>query len=273
MKTTTTLIQPLVTKAKAPLPLPPQKAIWHFLLAGLVVRWTIYHFMPFLQAHGLAPFESFVISFMVPMAILFALAFGFVKVEGVAVTMPALANRFWLRRLTWRQLGWTAIGLVAAGVMTVLLAPTQGWLLKQFPVLRPPASFPPLMNPTLQTTTWTAVTVSWMGAEAVGNWGYAVLVILLFFFNILGEELYWRGFILPRQERVHGRHTWLVHGLMWNLFHLPFYPWYLLYGLPITLAVSFVAQKTGNTWTAILLHGLANLTVYALMIGVIAGVV
>ena len=62
-------------------------------------------------------------------------------------------------------------------------------------------------------------------------------------------------------------------GMILPIFHLFIYPWYLIYGLPITLAISFVAQKTGNTWTAILLHALANFSIYALMAGVIAGVV
>lgn len=112
---------------------------------------------------------------------------------------------------------------------------------------------------------------AWMGPQAVGNWGYALLAVLLFFFNQFGEELYWRGVLLPRQAPVHGRYTWLVHGLMWNLFHLPFYPWYLLYGLPLTLALSFVVQKTENTWTGLLLHGLANLTMLLLMLNVVMG--
>lgn len=267
------LIRPLITKEQRTLPLPPQKAIWHFLLAGLVVRLAIYHFLPFLTDQGLTPFEAFVVSFIAPLAILFALAFGAVQAEGVPMTTRALAARFRLQRLTWRQLSWIVVGFAAAGVISMLLAPTQGWLLRQFPALQPPASLPPLMNPLLQSAQWPVVVTAWMGSAAVGNWGYAVLALLLFFFNIFGEELYWRGVLLPRQELVHGRTTWLVHGLMWNLFHLPFYPWYLLYGLPITLAVSFVAQKTGNTWTAILLHGVANLTAYALLIGVVSGAV
>jgi membrane protease YdiL (CAAX protease family) len=269
----TVLIHPLITKEQKIVPLLPQKAIWHFLLAGLAVRLAIYHFLPFLTAQGLTPFEAFVVSFIAPLAILFALAFGTVQAEGVPMTAQAFARRFRLRRLTWRQLGWTVLGLAAAVVFSMLLAPTQGWLLRQFPALQPPASFPPLMNPLLQSEQLPVVIITWMGAKAVGNWGYAVLALLLFFFNIFGEELYWRGVLLPRQELVHGRHTWLVHGLMWNLFHLPIYPWYLVYGLPITLVTSFIAQKTGNTWTAIILHGLANVTMYALMIGVVAGAI
>ena len=269
----TALVHPLTTKEQKIAPLLPQKAIWHFLLAGLVLRLAIYHFLPFLTAQGLTPFEAFVVSFIAPLATLFALAFGSVQAEDVPMTARAFTDRFRLRRLTWRQLGLTVLGFAAAVVISMLLAPTQGWLLRQFPALQPPDSFPPLMNPLLQSAQGPVVITAWMGLVAVGNWGYAVLTLLLFFFNIFGEELYWRGVLLSRQELVHGRHTWLVHGLMWNLFHLPFYPWYLVYGLPITLVVSFVAQKTGNTWTTIILHGLANVTMYALMIGVVTGAV
>ncbi len=58
---------------------------------------------------------------------------------------------------------------------------------------------------------------------------------------------------------------------MWNLFHLPLYPWYLLAGLPLTLTISFVAQKTGNTWATILLHSFGNLVMYGMIIATLAG--
>ena len=267
------MIQPLVIEEQKTSPLPLQRALWHFLLAGLAVRLSIHYFLPFLSAQGLTPFESFVVSTILPVTVLFALAFGSIKAENTPMTLPAFIARFRLQRLTWRQLGWIGLGFMTAVAGTVLLTPTQGWLLELFPALQPPTSFPPLMNPTLQSAQWPAVTAVWMGTEAVGNWGYAALVLLLFFFNIFGEELYWRGVLLPRQELVHGRTTWLIHGLMWHLFHLPIYPWYLLAGLPLTLTISFVAHKTGNTWTTIILHGLANFTTYLLMIGVVVGVV
>jgi membrane protease YdiL (CAAX protease family) len=122
----------------------------------------------------------------------------------------------------------------------------------------------------LQNRELPAVIAQWLGPEAAGNWALVVLVLIMFFFNTFGEELYWRGIIFPRQELVHGRWTWLVHGLMWNLFHLPIYPWYIVAGLPVTLTISWVAQKTGNTWTAIILHALGNVFMYSLIISVVA---
>ena len=251
-------------------PLSPTRAIWHFVLAGLGLRLSVYHFLPFLVEQGLAPFEAFAVSFIVPTAVLLALAFGHVQNEGILITKQALARRFRLHKLHWQDLLWVVIGLfVLSG--SFILAPTQGWIIRTFPMFQPPAFLPDVLNPLMRNENLPAAITAWMGLEAIGNGWWAVLVLMLFFFNIFGEELYWRGVLLPRQEMVNGRYTWIIHGIFWNIFHLPIYPWYFIYGLPIALIISFVAQKTGNTWTAILLHGLANLMLYAFMLMAIMG--
>lgn len=265
----TTLINPLKNRVTGVLEaLPPQRAIWHFLLAGLLLRLAVYRGLPWLQAIGLAPFEAYSVALIVPMVILFALAFGFAQAEGATITWAGLTARFRLRRLTWRDTAWALGGLLVVFVVTGAMRPVVVWLLAALPVLQPPAFFPPLLDPTLQNEALPGALAAWAGPQAVGNWGYAALAALLFFFNNVGEELYWRGLLFPRQEKVHGRYTWLVHGLMWNLFHVPVYPWYIVAGLAPTLVISFVAQKTQNTTAALLLHALANVFITSLIIPV-----
>jgi membrane protease YdiL (CAAX protease family) len=75
--------------------------------------------------------------------------------------------------------------------------------------------------------------------------------------NVGGEELWWRGYVLPRQELTLGANAWFVHGLLWTAFHVVFY-WQLLMILPITLAIAFVSQRTKSTWPAIVGHALLN---------------
>lgn len=88
--------------------------------------------------------------------------------------------------------------------------------------------------------------------------------------NVLGEEFTWRAVILPRQEAQLGRRAWLWHALLWTLFHIPFGPAVLACALPILLVVPYVAQRTGNTWTAVALHGLSNGPAFVLIaLGVI----
>jgi membrane protease YdiL (CAAX protease family) len=36
----------------------------------------------------------------------------------------------------------------------------------------------------------------------------------------VGEELWWRGYVLPRQELAFGRATWVIHGILWSVIHL-----------------------------------------------------
>ncbi len=267
----TTILKNVFAEEKKGLrPLPPTRAIWHFVIAGIGLRLSVYHFLPFLVRQGIAPFAAFATGFIVPTAVLFALAFGSVKHEGVPITRQTLANRFRLHKLSLRDVLWVGFGMLVLSGSFVLF-PTQEWIIRAIPALQPPASLPAVLNPLMRNENLPATITAWMGPEAVGNWGWIVLVVMLFFFNIFGEELYWRGVLLPRQELVHGRYTWIIHGIFWNLFHLPIYPWYFIYGLSITLSISFVAQKTGNTWAPILLHGLANLMLYAFMLMAIMG--
>jgi membrane protease YdiL (CAAX protease family) len=80
----------------------------------------------------------------------------------------------------------------------------------------------------------------------------------LFFFNILGEGLFWRGYIFPRQELAFGQYTWFLHGCCWWMFHIPFGGELLITLIPIIFITSFVVQKTKNTWSDIIIHTLIN---------------
>ena len=249
-------------------PLPLRHAVLHFLIAGMALRVAVYNVLPWLVGRGWSPYSAFIVTVTVFLAILFTLAFVSVRREGVPLALPALARRFRLRRLSWRDALWVLAAFVLVFVASLLLAPLRPPILDLLPAL--PQSFPPLVNPSLQNQELPGAVAAWIGPESLGRWQPVLGILLLFFFNIFGEELYWRGTLLPRQALVHGNRTWLVHGLLWNLFHLPVYPWYLIFGLPITLSLAFVAQRTGNTWVPILLHALGNLPLTLLVIGVAA---
>ncbi len=80
----------------------------------------------------------------------------------------------------------------------------------------------------------------------------------MFFFNIMGEELLWRGVILKRQKAVFGKHAWLVNASGWTLFHLCFGQYLLLTLLPIIFIESYVADRTNSTISGIVIHGFIN---------------
>ena len=76
---------------------------------------------------------------------------------------------------------------------------------------------------------------------------------------------------MPRQELFFGRHTWVIHGLLWASFHAYKY-WEVLALVPVCLLVAFAAQRLENNWPGLIVHFLMSLSrpVFVL-IGVIRG--
>jgi membrane protease YdiL (CAAX protease family) len=109
-----------------------------------------------------------------------------------------------------------------------------------------------------------------MGMPLRGAWWilvyYAAVMLVC---NIGGEELWWRGYVLPRQELVFGKAAWVVHGVFWSAFHLFMQPTlWDTFRMSITgLALSFVAQRTRSTWPGIVGHSFGNLTFFLSLVG------
>lgn len=133
-----------------------------------------------------------------------------------------------------------------------ILSFTGKWL-AAFSFFAPPAFFPSEINPLKK-----ALPNTFLGTTVHGQWGYALGYALGWFFNIFGEELLFRGYMLPRQQVNYGKWAWLVHGLLWTAWHI-YWKWNLLSLLPVTMAIPFVVQKTQNTTTGLVVHGAMNL--------------
>jgi membrane protease YdiL (CAAX protease family) len=87
-----------------------------------------------------------------------------------------------------------------------------------------------------------------------GNRWLLLAWLPFFFFNIMGEELYWRGYVLPRQHAQMGGLSWLAHGLMWATWHLPMGIDLVLAALPIFFILPAIVQLRRNTTIAIVIH-------------------
>ena len=104
-----------------------------------------------------------------------------------------------------------------------------------------------------------------MGVPLQGAWWiliyYAVIILV---FNIGGEELWWRGYVLPRQELAFGRTAWVVHGIFWSAFHLFMQPtlWDTVRMAVTGVALAFVAQRTKSTWPGIVGHSFGNVAFF-----------
>jgi membrane protease YdiL (CAAX protease family) len=240
----------------APRPLPLAPALIYFALPALMFRVLLYAGLEYLPNLGLSTFHATIVAVTVPCAILFALACTVFKAEGHPLTWAAFTARLRLRPMTWREVLVAIAAYLIGGLGTGLLGFTALGLIARFPALAPPAFFPALLDP--RATVDGAAFLAFVGEPLQGNWSVPLLYFVMLFFNIVGEELWWRGIILPRQTLVHGRWTWLIHGTLWALFHVPFYPWQLFALLPTCLALAWVAQRQQNTTAGLLMHTLFN---------------
>jgi membrane protease YdiL (CAAX protease family) len=89
---------------------------------------------------------------------------------------------------------------------------------------------------------------------------YWILLVWLpyWLLNIMGEEICWRGVILPRQEIIFGRYTWFFHAIFWGIFHIAFGWQLLLTLLPILFIQSYVVHKRRNSWIGVVIHAVIN---------------
>ncbi|NQT23913.1 CPBP family intramembrane metalloprotease [candidate division KSB1 bacterium] len=169
---------------------------------------------------------------------LFLLTLMLMKRDGFTLNWPSIQNRLRLHPLNKGDWLWVLIGIITVGA-------GMGAITYLFKSLgRPLATNPPFL-------------AEYHGFDSGQEW-FLLIWIVFFFFNIVGEEILWRGYLMPRQEMIHGRATWIVQGVLWTLFHMAFGPDLLIMLLPILFIQPWIVQKRKNTWIGIFIHGSIN---------------
>jgi uncharacterized protein len=97
-----------------------------------------------------------------------------------------------------------------------------------------------------------------------GAWGWYGLVLALLVFTIVGEELLFRGYLLPRMNGAFGRGDWVANGLLFAGYHLHV-PWAMPAALLDTFTLAYPTKRYRSAWIGIAVHG-AQSVVFALLI-------
>jgi membrane protease YdiL (CAAX protease family) len=227
------------------------RSLLFFGLPTLAAFLCFYLLMPALIHAGVLPFYSHSIALIIPLAGLLVAALVAYRLEGRPWTWPAMRARFRWRRMDGRAWLWTLGAWVLTIAIWFLLQRFSAWLIAQG-IIPVPDSLPAFVDPRGAVS---AEAYDQAAGGLKGNWGFVFASLALLFFNILGEEMWWRGYILPRQELAFGRHTWLIHGLLWTGFHV-FKWWDLLSLLPLCLGLSYVVCRLKNNTPGLVMHTL-----------------
>ena len=159
------------------------------------------------------------------------------KREKYRINSNTWKNRLRFNRLTKNDLKWIFSGIVATGILSVGLMKLIEIIFGKFDV-----------------------TPSFMAFESLSAGRYWILLIWLPFWilNIMGEEILWRGVMMPRQEISFGRCVWIIQGLGWTLFHITMGYQLVIMLLPLMFIQSFIVYKTKKSWAGVIMHSLFN---------------
>jgi len=109
-------------------------------------------------------------------------------------------------------------------------------------------------------------------AQMVGAWGFYWLFIVNALFNtVIGEELLFRGLLLPRMARTFGKWDWVVNGLLFGFYHWH-QPWVFI-GAAIEGAFlfAFPTKRFRSAWFGIIAHSMQSVFFAFLLLGLVLG--
>ena len=108
-------------------------------------------------------------------------------------------------------------------------------------------------------------------AQMAGDWGFFGLFFVNALFNtFLGEELIFRGVLLPRMQGLFGKWDWVANGVIFGFYHLH-QPWGILSSVITGLIYAFSAKRFRSTWFSIILHSGQSVYVLFLILGLVLG--
>jgi membrane protease YdiL (CAAX protease family) len=196
--------------------------------------------IPVMVSIGLSQIMAYIISAGIGLFILLVLALVFYKLENNKNV--SLIDRFRLQILTKSD-----IIAIFIGVLLILLF--DGLIF----------AFDNLLSNNLNIYLELSKLPNFTGMDQSIRNEYSIIPIYLLylFFNIFGEELLWRGYLLPLQEKAINRYAWAFNGVFWMIFHAIF-GISIIMMIPLIFILPYFVQRQKNTWVGISIHSITG---------------
>lgn len=198
----------------------------------------------------------------------FVLAMAIVFREEGDLRWSTIRRRCWLNAPRDPKSGqprarlWLWLAPLIVLVAAIQMAPLVDLWESVFPFLGEPDrySFAELMNSSERK------------AALEGAWQVLALFVVLGIFNtVLGEELLFRGILLPRMRGVFGKGDWLANGVLFGLYHLH-QPWTIV---PSMIEGSFAealpSRRYRSAWLGIIVHSGQTVFFTVVALGLVLG--
>jgi membrane protease YdiL (CAAX protease family) len=108
---------------------------------------------------------------------------------------------------------------------------------------------------------------------AVGQWWLLGLLAVQVVFNyLLGEELIFRGILLPKMSGVFGKWDWLANHILFSVYHLHFF-WTTPTRLLKNWVYAWSTKRFKSYWMGVIVHGSDAVFLFFIFLAVIMGLV
>ena len=99
-----------------------------------------------------------------------------------------------------------------------------------------------------------------------GAWGwFAVIVVLQVFNSVLGEDLLFRGLLLPRMRGVFGRGDFVANAVLFAVYHLHI-PWAIPAALADFILTAYPTRRWQSVWMSIIVHSAQSVFVIVIVL-------
>lgn len=190
--------------------------------------------------------------------------------EGVPLRWSSVRERLWLvapsdsSGRTNRRLWWWAIPLILVTFVygMLLVGPIERAWVSLLPGLAEPEGFS--MGALLESPE--------ARARMVGAWGFYLLFLVNALFNtVVGEELLFRGLLLPRMNGAFGKWDWVANGILFGFYHWH-QPWGMLTSaIDGMLLYAFPSRRLHSAWFGIIAHSGQSVFIAFLLLGLVLG--
>ena len=184
----------------------------------------------------------------------------FVIVGFLLIKKEAKANNISIgERLLLKKLGakqWLiCLGIMIVGLILSLAVRPSVEFFKELPGLSIPDYMPFWLNPSIDPLN-TDMEILSPNYPLKGNYLIVLIMSFCLLLNILAEEIYFRGWLLPKMQNL-GKWSWIINGLLFALYH-SFQLWLFPMILVLSLATTLTLYISKSILPALLTHIVAN---------------
>lgn len=219
------------------------KSLLIYLITTIIFWLSIIFFIPFLKVNGFTQAKAYFLSAGLVLFCLFILSVILFLIETKTMSLKEFFKRFRLNKISKNDLIIIIIGIFSVLILDGILFGLNIFINQIFGINLTFSSLPDFTG---------------INKIIKGDYGIIVVYFTYLFFNIFGEELLWRGYLLPMQEDVFNKFAWIFNSVFWLLFHFIF-GISIIMMLPLLFILTFLVQRQKNTWVGIVIHSITGL--------------